>query len=169
MSVRLGHLEDAERLAALAIQVWLHTYASEGISSTIATYVLSEFTKEKFVSRLAEKSSAVFVAEIDKNLVGYSVCDANTSCPVTVDAKVELSTLYVQEHFGSRGVGSSLLQQAELWAKQRADSSIWLTVNSENSRAMAFYAKHGYTSVGITYFRLGQEDHQNHVLVGPDA
>ena len=110
MHVRLGQREDAQRLAALAIQVWLHTYATEGVSSTIASYVLSEFTAEKFASRLVEKSTAVFVAEIDAGLIGYALCDPNASCPVTSNAKVELSTLYVQEHFIARGLGSSLLR-----------------------------------------------------------
>ena len=36
MRVRLGRREDTETLSALAIQVWLHTYATEGISSVIA-------------------------------------------------------------------------------------------------------------------------------------
>ena len=35
--------------------------------------------------------------------------------------------------------------------------------------AIAFYAKHGYTKVGITFFELGNENHENLVLVGPDA
>jgi len=42
-------------------------------------------------------------------------------------------------------------------------------VNSANIRAKAFYTKHGYTSIGITNFRLGNEEHENLVLVGPDA
>ena len=84
-------------------------------------------------------------------------------------AKVELATLYVQEHFVGKGIGSSLLRQAELRARQRADSSLWLTVNSKNFGAKAFYAKHGYIALGTTFFRLGHEDHENLVLVGPDA
>lgn len=167
MLVRPGQLEDAERLAALAIQVWLHTYATEGISSTIAAYVLSEFTTEKFEARLADESSAVFVAEINENLVGYAISTSDTACPMSSSAMVELATLYVQEHFVGKGIGSSLLKQAELWAKQGRDSSTWLTVNSKNLRAKAFYARHGYATLGVTYFRLGQEDHENLVLLSP--
>jgi diamine N-acetyltransferase len=44
---------------------------------------------------------------------------------------------------------------------------IWLKTNSQNSRAIAFYAKHGYTKVGITFFELGNEKHENVVLIGP--
>ena len=168
MRVRQGQLDDAEGLAALAIQVWLHTYATDGVSSVIASYVLSEFTPEKFETRLTDAASTVIVAEIDKNLVGYTIAATDAACPVSTAAKVELATLYVQEHFVGKGVGSSLLRQAERWARQRADSALWLTVNSRNSRARAFYAKHGYTALGVTFFRLGDEYHENLVLIGPD-
>jgi diamine N-acetyltransferase len=169
MLIRQGERRDAENLSALAIQVWLHTYATEGISSVISRYVLSEFSTAKFEALLSEDSSAVFVAEINEHLVGYAQVTTSTSCPVTTSSKVELATLYVQEPFVGKGVGHALLGQAEQWAKQRSNTSIWLTVNSKNGRAIAFYAKHGYTKLGITYFELGNEQYENLVLGGRDA
>jgi ribosomal protein S18 acetylase RimI-like enzyme len=44
-----------------------------------------------------------------------------------------------------------------------------LTTNSNNGRAIAFYAKHGYTQVGITFFELDNEKHENVALVGTAA
>ena len=169
MRVRSGQHTDAANLAALAIQVWLHTYATEGISSTISGYVLSEFTAEKFEARLFDPSYVVVVAETSGNLVGYAIVRPGTVCPEHPSAKAELATLYVQEHFAGRGVGSLLLKESELHARQLAGSSLWLTVNSKNSRAIAFYARHAYASIGISYFRLGSQDHANFVLVGRDA
>ena len=167
--IRLGQREDAENLSALAIQVWLHTYATEGISSVISSYVLSEFTPTRFAALLSDSSSALFVGEHDKNLVGYSVVKAGAACPVASAAGAELATLYVQAPFKGKGVGVLLLKHAERWAMERGGAPIWLKTNSQNSRAIAFYAKHGYTKVGITFFELGNENHENLVLVGPDA
>lgn len=169
MFVRQAERRDAENLAALAIQVWLHTYATEGISSVISRYVLSEFTPEKFEALLSEESSAVLVAERGKGLVGYAKVTVATACPVATSSKVELATLYVQAPFIGKGVGHALLSRSEAWAKQRENTSIWLTVNSKNSHAIAFYAKHGYTKLGLTHFELGNEKHENLVLVGRDA
>jgi diamine N-acetyltransferase len=169
MLLRPGRPGDAENLAALAIQVWLQTYATEGISSAISRYVLSEFTANRFQALLSAQSSQLFVAEVGESLVGYAVVSLGSSCPELTNARAELSTLYVQEPFSGRGVGSSLLRQAECWARQNANSSIWLTVNSRNSRAIAFYAKHEYLKLGVTYFTLGHERHENLVLVGQDG
>ena len=169
MLIRHGETRDAENLAALAIQVWLHTYATEGISSVISRYVLSEFTPKKFEALLSEESSAVLLAEKDGNLTGYARVTARTKCPVATSSKVELSTLYVQAPFAGKGVGHSLLSQAEQWAKQSKSTALWLTVNSQNAHAISFYAKHGYTKLGITHFELGNEKHENLVLGGRDA
>jgi ribosomal protein S18 acetylase RimI-like enzyme len=46
---------------------------------------------------------------------------------------------------------------------------LWLTVNAKNDRAIAFYARQGYTKVGTAYFVLGEGRHENHVLIGRDA
>ncbi len=169
MLIRQGQRRDAENLSALAMQVWLHTYATEGISSVISRYVLSELNPKKFEVLLSEESSAVLVAEVGENLVGYATVTAATTCPVITNSKIELATLYVQEPFVGKGVGSALLGQAAQWAKQRTNTSIWLTVNSKNLRAIAFYEKHEYTKLGITHFKLGNEKHENLVLGGRDV
>ncbi len=169
MLIRHGDHRDTESLCALAIQVWLHTYAIEGVSSLIARYVLSRFTPNNFEALLREKLSAVFVAEIDQNLVGYATVTGSNLCPAPASAKVELATLYVQEHFMGKGIGHALLLCAEQWAHQRERSHLWLTTNSQNRRAIAFYTKHGYTKIGITHFELDTEKHENVVLVGRDA
>ena len=83
--------------------------------------------------------------------------------------KVQLATLYVQEHFTGKGVGSALLAEAETLAAKHVATPLWLSVNAMNNRAIAFYTKHGYTKVGITQFRLGDNDHENLVLVGNPA
>jgi GNAT superfamily N-acetyltransferase len=119
MRVRSGRREDTESLSALAIQVWLHTYATEGVSSAIASYVLSAFAPEQFAALLSESSSGVFVAEHGKNLLGYAVVRASAACPIASVSGAELATLYVQEPFLGKGVGALLLKHVELWAADR--------------------------------------------------
>jgi diamine N-acetyltransferase len=164
MHIRQGELRDAESLSALATQVWLHTYATEGISCVIARYVLSEFAPKKFEALLVEVPTTILVAEVNRNLVGYARLTTQTMCPVFTTAKVELATLYVQKPFIGKGVGHALLSQAEKWAMRYAETAVWLTVNSKNDRAIAFYTKHGYSKLGTTFFELGDEQHENLVL-----
>lgn len=170
LRIRPALQSDAANLAALALQVWLHNYAREGISSIISEYVLNEFTEEKFRARIDNAVTTFFLGEVITNrvtnLVGFARLDVQSVCPVPAGSAVQLSTLYVQEPFVHRGVGTALLAHAETGAGSQGAPQLWLTVNAQNHRALAFYAKHRYQKIGVTPFRLGDIDHENHVLIG---
>lgn len=167
--IRSGRPEDANRLAVLATQVWLHTYANNGITAEIAEYVLGELTAEKYRVLMNDPTCQVFAAASDESLVGLAVVKFGNPCPTGNASSVELQTLYVQEHFLGCGVGKSLLRAAEAQAIQRSDGVLWLTVNVQNARAIAFYAHQGYAKVGTAHFCLGESRYENHVLIGTNT
>jgi diamine N-acetyltransferase len=167
--VRSGRSEDASLLAVLATQVWLHTYATSGITADIAEYVLRRFTPEGFLAVLGDPTSQTFVAASGNSLAGLAVVKFDTPCPAGSYSSAELQTLYVQEHFIGRGAGKALLKAAESEARRRSNGVLWLMVNAKNDRAIAFYAHQGYTKVGTSYFALGEGRYENHVLVGAGA
>ena len=76
----------------------------------------------------------------------------------------ELFRLYVQEPFTARGIGSRLLRAAEDSAAERGATVLWLTPWVHNTRALRFYAHHGYADHGPTLFHLDGETHENRVL-----
>ena len=169
-SIRPAHAGDAECIAALAIQVWLDMYATEGIRTSIAHYVLSEFTTKTFTQVIGNPSSRLLVAEVAGHLVGYTVVNLNAPCPAPEGPSVELATLYVSRHFAGVGIGSSLLSSGRNLALQLTGSgTVWLTVNARNEGAISFDEKHGFVQVGATHFEFGNERHLNHVLLSPDA
>ena len=167
--IRVAQAEDATRLAVLAAQVWLHTYATDGISHDIAAYVSSELTPEKYSALFRDASAHVLAAEHGDNLVGFAVVKFGIACPTGGRSSSELQTLYVQEHFTGQSIGKRLLQAAEAKVRERVNTPLWLTVNAQNIKAINFYAHLGYSKVGTTYFVLGAECHENHVLIGRDA
>lgn len=167
--IRAAQATDANCLAVLATQVWLHTYATEGISREIAEYTLAQLTPEKYLSVLADPSSKVWVAECGGKLIGLATVKFGVLCPASSGSSTELQTLYVQAHCVGQGVGRLLLQTAEESARKRAHTALWLTANVRNSKALAFYQRQGYSRIGTTYFALGHSQHENHVFIGPDA
>ena len=70
--IRRGQHKDASALAALATQVWLQTYATEGVTPDIAGYVLSEVTPARYLAVLDTPASHLFVAEQGQGLVGIA-------------------------------------------------------------------------------------------------
>ncbi len=158
---------DALRLATLGMQVWLHTYAWNGISAPIARYVQNEFTPVRMAALVQDAQARVLVAERDENLLAYAVLrfDSGDSRPGT-----ELATLYVQAHFLRCGIGRALLQAAHQCAQQVCGSDeLWLMVNTHNERAIGFYQANGLVIDGETFFDLEGTLHKNWIMRGTTA
>jgi ribosomal protein S18 acetylase RimI-like enzyme len=166
VEIRGARPSDAECLAALAVQVWLQTYATDGVSPTIAKYVAGDFTAARLGALIADSSRTVIVAEIGEHRVGYAVLGFRREAP-RQESDVELETLYVQPNFARRGIGSMLLRSAEDNANERGRRrGLWLKTNAKNSHAIRFYEYHGYARAGLAYFELGDEKHENIVFIG---
>ncbi|MFZ6848369.1 GNAT family N-acetyltransferase [Undibacterium sp. RuRC25W] len=172
--LRSAGSHDAQRLAVLALQVWLHTYAWSGVSDLIASYVLSELTPAKFVGLLADTKQHVIVAEHEDHLLGFAVINS-ASAYIGEEAvgdtggntkAIELATLYVQAHFIGQGVGRELIEAAQNWAREHDDSVLWLKVNAQNHHAKAFYSRLGYIKTASVDFMLGDQAYANDVMLG---
>lgn len=168
VTVRPATAADAHTLAALAIQVWLDTYATDGVNDLLGRYVLSTFTPAAFAAWAEAPDAALRVAQVDGHLVGYALLQFNAAQPLAPHCDTELRTLYVQSPFTRSGVGSMLLREARSAAQAHTgNDGLWLTVNVKNQRACAFYEKHGLAVTGLTQFVLGEERHDNHVMATP--
>ena len=166
MVIRSARDSDAARIAVLATQVWLHTYAKEGISAGIAEYTRSELTPDKYLAIQNDALAHIWVAERGAHLIGFAVLNTGVPCPTSASTLAELQTLYVQAHFVGKDVGRQLLSVAEKRAFDLAGMPLWLTVNAQNAQAIGFYMHQGYTKQGTIDFVLGDQRHENQVLIG---
>jgi GNAT superfamily N-acetyltransferase len=170
LTMRFGSPADGGCLAALGSQTWLHTYATEGIRPTIARFVQEHLSAAAFRLQLERSDAFTLVAVVNRHLVGYAVVEVAKPCPAQSTALTHLDKLFVQEHFLGMGIGHALLEEVRTEAGRRTGSpALWLTVNSRNQRAQAFYARQGFVDIGSMNFDLYGEQHENRILHAPDA
>lgn len=169
LMIRAATVADASNLAALSIQVWLHTYAKSGLRNALSDYVLAEYTPEKIAERLGDENQVFIVYEQNAHLVGYLRLLFDSSCPTDPSSRAEIATLYVQEHFLRRGIGSKLLEYTFDFCSKHGINGVWLSVNHENARAISFYEKHQFQRNGSIFFHLEDEQHENFILCKPIA
>lgn len=156
---------DALCLSVLAIQVFLDTYATEGIRTAIAREVLATYSEGSFAQAVADDRTRLVVAERAGHLVGFAqVTLGARHALVPGGPAAELLRLYVQEPFTGRRVGTQLLQAAEQLAADAGSEVLWLTPWVHNTRARGFYASRGYADHGLTTFTFEGESHDNRVL-----
>ena len=158
--IREANVSDILNLRVLCTQVWLHSYAKDGIRDEISHFILNTFTTEYFEERLNKSKYKIFVYEIDKHLVGCVIVNLKSTFENKTNG-YEIDTLYVQEHFQGQGLGKEMLLKM---AKYFGDT-YWLSTWVYNLSAISFYKYLGFEDIGKIMFHLGDELHENRVLV----
>jgi GNAT superfamily N-acetyltransferase len=165
IQLRTAAPDDAICLSVLATQVFLDTYATQGIRPEIAREVMDAYSQAVFGAAINHHGTRLVVAEYANHMVGFAqVTLAARHALAPAGTQAELLRLYVQEPFTGAKVGTQLLVRAEALAASAGASVLWLTPGVHNHRALAFYSGRGYADYGLTYFNLQGESHENRVL-----
>jgi diamine N-acetyltransferase len=165
ITFRAARPDDALCLGVLSTQVFLDTYATQGIRRAVASEVLALHSVAVYEALLADADVTILVAECAGHLIGFSqVRDGAGDPQVPAAAASELRRLYVQEPFTGRGIGRDLLRQAEKAAAARGAEMLWLTAWEGNERALQFYPRCGYEDLGATVYTIEGEDYPNRVF-----
>ncbi|WP_236372744.1 GNAT family N-acetyltransferase [Pseudomonas salomonii] len=165
MTVREATAEDALCIGVLGMQVFLDTYATQGIRASIANEALQAFAPQTIAQLLAQPGLSLVVAESNGHLVGFAQIKLHaTHSMITAPDAAELQRLYIQERFTGQGIGYRLLQAAEQRAALGAASLLWATVWDGNERALGFYPRHGYAVLGSPTYTFQGETHGNRLF-----
>lgn len=159
--IREANNKDSINLATLSIQVWLHTYATDGIRKELSSFVLNEFTEKKFLSYINHPDYRVLVVIKNDHLVGYVMMNLKSYWKDESNG-FEIEKLYIQEHFQGMGLGRKLLSEVI----DRYGDTFWLSTWVENKAGIGFYKHFGFEDVDRVDFRLSEaEIAENRVLV----
>lgn len=165
ITIRPATPDDALCLGVLGLQVFLDTYATEGIRAPVAREVLASYSTEQCLAHLLDANTLILVAERGPCLLGFAQLSLRLPQPLApAGVQSELFRLYVQEPFTGSGLGTRLLHAAEQAAAQQGATVLWLTLWVHNHRALGFYAALGYEDFGQTWFCFEGEQHENRLL-----
>jgi ribosomal protein S18 acetylase RimI-like enzyme len=140
--------EDANVLSVLATEVWLDTYAREGVLPAYATYLIERYSPAAFQRSLEAGDEHTIISARGPFVLGYAKLVVGQSLATPEHGTVELATLYVRSRHKRQKIGSMLLRHALLLASKSGHSHLYLTVNHENHDALNFYRAHGFQKAG---------------------
>lgn len=104
--------------------------------------------KEYFENMI--NNEIVFVATIDKEIVGYlagSICEEISYITETF---AELDNMCIYDEYRRFGIGTLLMNKFKKYCKERSVQNIKVTASAKNSRAIQFYMKNGFEDYNIT-------------------
>jgi ribosomal protein S18 acetylase RimI-like enzyme len=132
----------------------------------LASLLGQSLTEEQFAQDIAHYAKGFFVAEISNKVVAYLVLrKAHAPTSLHVHAPVQLWRIYVAPVWQGKGVAAGLMEQAITTTRDWGHDSIWLGTGEDNLRAIAFYDKHGFASLGLAQVHAGHDEHQDLVML----
>lgn len=165
ITLRAAAGSDALCLCVLATQVFLDTYATDGVRPSVAREVLEYFSPAAVSALLSAPDTRFIIAERVGHMIGFAQLTLGSIHElVPTDPAAELRRLYVQERFAGSGVGTALLREAEALAAGEGAATLWLTVWAGNPRALAFYARRGYEELGVASYVFESEHYETRVF-----
>ena len=163
---RVATSADADCISALATQVYLNTYATEGIRPLLVREVNAQLSVVAISDLLSQPVTSFILVERAAHLIAFAqMTFGATHEQVAVKNTVELDRLYVHERFTAQGIGKALLNRVESVAASTGAAALWLTAWVHNLRALRFYAAQGFVDMGMTMYRFEHEQHENRLFV----
>ena len=158
--------DDALCIGVLATQVFLDTYATDGVRPVLAREALAHFSTAAIAALLARDHTRFIVAERNGHLLGFVQFTLGARhAAVQGSVTAEVVRLYVQRRFQGQHLGMRLLQQAASVALTEGTTQLWLTAWVGNPRAIGFYAARGWRDVGSTDYVFEGEAFLNRIFV----
>jgi ribosomal protein S18 acetylase RimI-like enzyme len=147
-TIRSGHREDAAEAARLWMQSAKEHTAHDQIYATAPG---AERVMRRFLADLAGSShSFLFVAESGDRTVGFISGELREGSPAFRQKTwASVDDVYVERDYRNLGVGRSLLQSVEAWAKEKGAHGISLQVAAANKRGRKFYEELGFREISI--------------------
>jgi ribosomal protein S18 acetylase RimI-like enzyme len=166
--IRTATLADAEPLAVLAERTFRDTFTVDNSTDDIAAYVRDSFSLDRVLAELADDVNTFLLAFIDGDdrPAGYAKLRAGTTDPsVTGPDPIELQRLYVDRSAMGHGVGAALMRASLDTARSAGHRTLWLGVWERNARAISFYERWQFETVGDHVFRLGSDDQTDLIMM----
>jgi ribosomal protein S18 acetylase RimI-like enzyme len=152
-------LNDIGQLQKIGRKTFSETFSSNNSEKNLEKYLTDGFSNEKLTNELNNENSEFYFALLENNIIGYLKINFGTSQTELKDEKaLEIERIYILKEFHGKKVGQFLYEKAIEIARQKNLLYVWLGVWEENTRAINFYKKNGFTEFDKHIFRLGNDE-----------
>lgn len=152
---------DATLLSNVGGVSLIESHGSSAPADIMQAYVDKNFNAEACRADLLDKDNIFHAVYYNGQPAGYSKIVFRYPHPaVALQPVAKLERLYLLKEFYTLKLGQLLLQQAIDLSKEAGDAGMWLNVWKGNERAIRFYQKQGFETVGESEFVLTPE-HSN--------
>lgn len=170
-NIRHATAADAARLAEFGARTFFESFGADNDAEDMRKHLASSFSPERQLAEIRDPHiDTLICVDATGTWQGFVQLRAGkVTAGVPASGSIELWRFYVDKPWQGAGLASVLMDAAKRRARERSATSMWLGVWERNTRAQAFYRKHGFTVVGSQVFVVGSDPQTDHVMACPLA
>lgn len=163
--LRAASIEDCDALALVGAATFLDAFAGILDGEGLIEHCRRQHAAEAYRAALSSSGKAWLAeAEVGGAPIGYALARAPT-LEQAEPGDIELKRIYALSRYHGTGIAADLLQAV---IAAHADSErLLLGVKDDNHRAIAFYRKHDFDTIGTRRFDVGGVLYDDIVMARP--
>lgn len=164
--IRIAEIKDGEIISKLGKQTFFEAHEFSVSKEELEAYLNEKLSVEEFTKQLTNSNNIFHLLFVDDVPAGYSKIIYNTPPPQLPNIKdaCKLERIYFLQKFHGKKLGLKLFNYNLDLCRQNNQSGIWLTVWVGNERAINFYEKLGFKTIGEIMFIVGKTQSPNLVM-----
>lgn len=167
-TVRKARIDDAKALAEVAAATFKATFGAVNDRANMELHCRTNYGEEIQAAEIANPGMVTLLDEADGAIAGYAQLRwGNAPACVGAAHPGEIQRLYVVDAWHGKGVAQQLMDACMEELARHGTDVAWLGVWERNPRAIAFYRKSGFATVGDHVFPLGDDPQRDLVMVRP--
>ena len=153
-------------LASFGRETFYDTWKHYNTEADMQLYLDEAFDENKILKDLENNSVNTFLFAFDGDvLTGYVKLRNDRTYPELNGAKaLELERIYVRREYQGKSIAKLLMEECFFLARKGDYGIVWLGVNIDNHRAIAFYKKYDFETFGTKMFKLGDAEDQDFLM-----
>jgi ribosomal protein S18 acetylase RimI-like enzyme len=165
--IRRATVADAEALTEIGARTFFETFAADNTPEDMQLFLTSTWRPEIQRAEILDPGLDTLLAlDARGALAGFAqVRVAQPPAGIEVRKPVELKRFYVDKPWHGTGLARTLMEAAEQAARARGGREFWLGVFQRNERALSFYRKCGFRTVGTQTFVVGTDPQKDYVML----
>ncbi len=161
---RTAGAADAPALAALGRRCFVETFGAYFPEEDMALHLERKFGADALPAEFLDPALTIRIAEADGAAVAYLKLGP-MELPVPHEpGALQVMQIYVLAPWQGVGVAAALMDWAAETARARGAPALYLCVWEKGDRAIAFYRKSGFETVGEAPYQLGTLHYQDPVM-----
>lgn len=163
--IRAATERDAAALARIAEDTFRDAFGHANTEKDMDIHCARRFGAVQQLAEIRDPVMSTVLVEIDSTLVAFGQLRSGSAPPCVVGHRPsEIFRLYVDRSWHGKGIAQRLMSVLVGQAVDAGADSVWLGVWERNPRAIAFYEKSGFQSVGEHMFVLGTDPQRDLIM-----